>query len=531
MEDKIKVLVVDDEPMMRSAYPSLIEWEENGFCLAGCARNGKEALEIIKEKGAEIVITDLKMPVMTGLELISAARSEFPDIKFIVVSGFDDFPLVKEAYSLGAKDYFLKFEIEPDVILEKLIALGNEIREEKKKIEKQIKEIEELERLRGLEKLVSSSNYVIREKLLKELLWSPNSNEIVEKMRSCGIILEEKANCIMVLTLYGYSDKEEQEWNGEHELFKYAILNVLDEICQKREKCYVFCNLLNEYVIVTSDGNCANSIFEEMRLALSECFSLECSGGMSDSCESFGELKHMYRNAKLADGYSFAAGKRELLVYSNIRKINGTIDASEKLIMLKRALGSMNHDDIIDVAEKLRIEPTAIGCEQIDEVKNLFYLYYSEIVNFTEAENIREELKNELQEYKAARQKDSLSDMNSWIVKILGRISEIMTGEHIIVKAKIFIKNHYREQITLSMIAEMLQVSESHLSRLFAKMQKESFSQYLQRTRMNAAIELLRVSNMKIYEIAKEVGYTNSEQFSRMFKKVVGSSPKAFLNK
>ena len=109
--ENIKILIVDDEPMMRNAYRSLLDLDKNGFEVIGYVRDGREALDIIKEKGADIVITDLKMPIMSGTELIAAAIAEFPDIKFIVVSGYDDFNLVREAYILGAKDYFLKFEM------------------------------------------------------------------------------------------------------------------------------------------------------------------------------------------------------------------------------------------------------------------------------------------------------------------------------------------------------------------------------------------------------------------------------------
>ena len=109
----MRVLVVDDEPIMRDAYTSLIEWEENGFSLVGSVHNGKVALEFMRENPVDIVITDLKMPVMSGLELIKNASAEFPEIRFIVMSGFDEFHLVKEAYNLGVKEYFLKIELDP----------------------------------------------------------------------------------------------------------------------------------------------------------------------------------------------------------------------------------------------------------------------------------------------------------------------------------------------------------------------------------------------------------------------------------
>ncbi len=531
--EEIKILIVDDEPMMRNAYSSLLNLDKNGFSVIGYARDGREALEMIKDKGADIVITDLKMPIMSGTELIAAAIAEFPEIKFLVVSGYDDFNLVREAYTLGAKDYFLKFEMEPDVILGKLLALADEVISERKQKAEQLEKAEELLRLRGLEKIINSSHYIIREKLLRELIWSQSSPELCARMKSYGISLEENSLRILVLTLDGYFEKEENEWYGEHELFKYAILNVLEEVCQAFGGCYVFCNHSNEYAVLsnTPDANSCNLLFEEMKSALSKCFALSCHGGASDTGDGFATLKKLYTDALSACAYNFVVGGHGLTYYNAIKKTNEALNPVNLASRLKAALSSMNATILRETAEELRIDASSVGINQIDDVKNLFYLYYSEINSFAETENIKEELSDILLEYKNAKLQNSLLEMNKWLTRALSTIATIMAGEHIIIKAKSYIKAHYMEQITLASVAKMLQVSESHLSRLFRKMQNESFTEYLQKTRMDIATELLRNSNMKIYEIARAVGYTSSEQFSRMFKKVTGSSPKSFTNK
>ncbi|MBQ3573644.1 MAG: helix-turn-helix domain-containing protein, partial [Clostridia bacterium] len=498
----------------------------------GYARDGSEALDIIKDKGADIVITDLKMPIMSGTELIAAATCEFPDIKFIVVSGYDDFNLVREAYSLGAKDYFLKFEMEPDVILGKLLALAEEVISERKQKAEQLEKAEELSRLRRLEKIINSSHYIIREKLLRELIWSQSTPELCVKMESYGISLDENSLRILVLTLDNYFEKEESEWYGEHELFKYAILNVLEEICSSLDGCHVFCNHPNEYVVLSniSDTSSCNLLFNEIQSALWECFALSCHGGASGTENGFTALKELYIDALAACSYDFVIGGHSLIYYNDIKKTNEALNPVNLAARLKSALGSMNATVLRETAEELRIAPS-VGVNQIDDVKNLFYLYYSEISSFAETENIKEELSDLLLEYKSTKLQNSLLEMNKWLTRTLSTIATIMTGEHIIIKAKSYIKAHYMEQITLSSVAKMLQISESHLSRLFRKMQGDSFTEYLQRTRMDIATELLRTSNMKIYEIARAVGYTSSEQFSRMFKKVTGRSPKSFTKK
>lgn len=531
--ENIKILIVDDEPMMRNAYRSLLDLDKNGFSVIGYARDGREALDIIRDKGADIVITDLKMPIVSGTELIAAATCEFPDIKFLVVSGYDDFSLVREAYTLGAKDYFLKFEMEPDVILGKLLALADEVISERKQKAEQLKKSEELTRLRGLEKIINSSHYIIREKLLRDLIWSQSTPELCSKMKSSGISLDENPLRVLVLTLDNYFEKEEAEWYGEHELFKYAILNVLEEVCQSLGGCYVFCNHSNEYVVIsnTTDPNSCNLLFKDIHSALWGCFTLSCHGGASGTESGFNSLKGLYIDAHSACAYNFVIGGHSLIYYNDIKKTTEILNPVNLATRLKTALGSMNATVLRETAEGLRIDASSIAANQIDDVKNLFYLYYSEISSFAETENIKEELSDILLEYKRATLQNSLLEMNKWLTRALSTIATIMTGEHIIIRAKSYIRAHYMEQITLSSVAKLLQISESHLSRLFRKMQNESFTEYLQRTRMDVATELLRSSNMKIYEIARSVGYTSSEQFSRMFKKVTGSSPKSFTKK
>ncbi len=120
-----KVLLVDDERIIREGIAKIIDWEGSGFSLIGAAQNGVEAFEIICREGPEVVITDLKMPVLSGLELIAKAKAELPETKFIILSGYGEFEMAREAMRYGVRHYLLKpcNEI-------KIIEILNEIREE-----------------------------------------------------------------------------------------------------------------------------------------------------------------------------------------------------------------------------------------------------------------------------------------------------------------------------------------------------------------------------------------------------------------
>ncbi|NLJ75605.1 MAG: response regulator, partial [Firmicutes bacterium] len=127
----LKVLIVDDEAIVRIGLKSMIDWEEHGFELIGEANDGRRALELYKEHKPDIVITDLKMPVLDGLGLIQQIKElPFP-CRIIVLSSYDDFALVRQAMKLGAADYLLKLEMEPAELLKILAGFRHEILQEK----------------------------------------------------------------------------------------------------------------------------------------------------------------------------------------------------------------------------------------------------------------------------------------------------------------------------------------------------------------------------------------------------------------
>lgn len=508
----MRVLVVDDEPIMRDAYAALFDWEKNGFTLAGSVHNGKVALEFMRSNPVDIVITDLKMPVMSGLEFIRLAKEEFPRVRFIVMSGYDEFHMVKEAYNLGVKEYFLKIELDPDEILQTLLKIKNEI------IGNNISDQHKKE------------NAVQKEKLLKNLIWGADANEASKLLGENGISINRKEMCVLVLSIPNYYAAEEKLWHGERELFKYAILNVLEEICVNHGGFHVFCNLPNEFVAVCnfSGRQALDNFFDDVRLSVRKCFDAEIDCGLSSVVNSYGDLKAAYRQAVNACAYSFVTGHGRLIDYNELRFFNGDVDVAKGVFKMKNLLRSGDGEKIRNGAFGLRISPNNMGYDKTDKIKNLFYLYYIEMVNFIAENGLEDDIVENVQRYDSIKDSADLSQMNDWLIKSVFEVADALAYRSGVYKAISYIKNHYSEQITLSFLANLLDVSDGHLSRMFQKTLGMSFTQYLIKVRMETAAHLLKNENLKIYEVAMKVGYPNAEQFSRMFKKVVGKSPKEF---
>lgn len=123
---KPRILIADDDTMVRIGLKTVINWEENGFVLVGEAANGLEAMQLVQEKKPDIVITDIKMPGMDGIELIRQLRQQSTPPEILVLSSYDEFELVKQALKLGARDYLLKLNLNPEELLHSLRAIAAE---------------------------------------------------------------------------------------------------------------------------------------------------------------------------------------------------------------------------------------------------------------------------------------------------------------------------------------------------------------------------------------------------------------------
>lgn len=531
----MRILVVDDEPMMRDVYKELIDWQKHGFTLVDTADDGKSALEIMQNTEVDIVITDLKMPEMSGLELIKKASEQFPLIKFIVMSGYDDFHLVREAYKLGVKEYFLKMEMDSEVILQAIFKIKKEIEEEQEKMTQDINSVELFKKMyksNMRSESVSQEHWNNEERIIKNIIWGSDGKEAANQLIKMGCSVCEDNMYIMSLTLLDYYKTEENIWNGEREILKYAILNVLEETCGHFEAMYPFCNSPNQFIILCAGINHSSSsckkAFDEIQNAFGLCFGMEVDCGASGPVSGFGELKRIYQEAKTASSYSFIAGHGNFIMFRDVLFEAEELNITKKVGEFKKLLFKAESAKIKAEAHKFRVSPRINDYEQIEQIKKLFYLYYIEMISFLEENEIKEEFTENIVRYNEIKEEADLQELNNWLLKSINEISEILVGNNNISKAEQYIKKNYGSQLSLNEVADYLEMSPWHFSKVFYKKVGIHFSQYLLNVRMEEAVRLLKNTNLKIYEVATRVGYNNTDQFSRMFKKTIGKSPKDY---
>lgn len=507
-----KVLLVDDERIIREGISKIIDWEGHGFCFMGAAENAIEAYDIILKEKPHIVITDIKMPVMSGLELIRKVKEVFEDVVFIVLSGYGEFELASQAMRYGVKYYLLKPCNENTIIEALNNAKAEVIQREKRQqfIEKNIKTMQKilpLVREQFIRDYVMSKGYTV-----KELDYYCNLLSIrqEEPIRMVIFQVSEEYNFEIVHAL---SNVIEEVFNGEI-YYKTIIKN----------QVLVLVRSMKDEALLRIIEKVKNTFFEYSSTETTVCYS--DSGCFKDIPVMFRQLQECFKYSLYFEEGSIITPKDiEFLVGENKNEIL-TFDYERITLAIK----SGNTEEVESLINQFFYELKKSGC-----VFSLVKLYcielYMKIIRGCAHEKMTGYIEktidlqnmgtvNEIQQFILNTAKELANENH---MKVIKRRSAIVDKLMKYVEANIS-----NEDLSLKWIAKnVLYMNEVYLSKLFSKETGEKFSQYLTRVRIEKALELMKNSDCdKVYEIAQQVGLgKNPQYFSQIFKKYTGYTP------
>lgn len=526
----INILLVDDEPLIREVLRTLFNWEDYGFRIVGESYNGIEALKAIDRCEVDIVLTDIKMPVMDGLELIRAARQVNKGIAFVVLSAYDEFYLVSDAFKAGAKDYILKSEMTKEKIIHVLEKVTLEMMEARQ----QYKFIEEQKQIR---KLFKQNHQVIRYNMLRELIEGRISHkeDIINDLVELGLRFEGEKIVVMAMKIEFFDDRISED-----------LLRQISEQLEKILDSHGIGNLLphlpGEYILIfyfdarEDEGSINEKIsilYNDISKIMENEYDAIVSAGLSRVEKGMAQVGRLYQQALVACQNAFVQGKGILIFYSHlpIEISRGSLNGDKKLNTLKELLKSLDPKKIRAGIDSVVIYEEFVDQTRIDGIRGIFERYYVYIQEYSMYYFLDQDLAHILEKYdNNLRHNGDLKQLNHWIRELIITIAETLQGgNHIVNRAKNYIHKNFQDNISLSKVAKEVGVNSSYLSRIFTKEVGCNFMDYLARIRLEAALEYMTNSNMKIYEIAEKVGYNNAEHFSRMFKKVYGKSPREYL--
>ncbi|MDS0524241.1 response regulator [Clostridium sp. SHJSY1] len=534
-----KLLLVDDEDEVREGIVKKIEWEKYGFELIGEARNGREALEIAEKDMPDIVITDIKMPFMDGITLSQELRKSIPTVRIVILTGFDEFEYAQKAVNLKVTEYVLK-PISSEDLINILLKLKTQLDDE----------IAKKEDIDLLKTHYIKSLPILKEKFFSSLISSRlKKDEIYDKCKNYGINLEGALFAAVVISIDDdILTKDHRYKFGEEEEFKiYAVLNIVTEIGDIYDIHNIFIHN-DRIVLIISDSEEKSeilsteilSILEEIRQSVEKYLKLEVTIGLGTMEKDISMISDSWENAIAALDYRLILGSNRIIWIEDIEP-----NSKDKIIFDK----SMEHELESSIKVGTEIEVT----ETIDRMFNKlidtrasykdYQIYLLEmltaILKAAQSSNVDLTIifGTDYNLFVELYKINDLKYVKKWFkeisVKIMNHIMDERKDncEYLVAKAKEYIHKNYNDsEININGICSYLHISQTYFSLLFKKETRMTFTNYLTLVRMNEAKKLLRTTTMKTFQVAQEIGYSESNYFSYCFKRHFGISPSEYRN-
>lgn len=540
---KYKLILADDEEEVRSSILEKVQWKEYGFEQVESAENGKEALELVDKILPDVVITDIKMPYMDGMELAKAIREKYPSTKIIVLTGFDEFQFAQKAIKLNVMEYVLK-PISANELIDVLIRV-------KSRLDQEIAEKENIEALR---ENYRKSLPILKEKFLTSLVTNTLSKEeIEEKSKNYGVDLS--GNCFVVaavsidhiMSKYLKDNEIHEGLYREKELLKFAVLNMVEETVNKYNLGTSFFD--NEHIVVlgnfkettrTEAIKQMGASMEEIRQNVQRFLKVTVTIGVGNVFYDVVSVSRSYEDAVTALDYKLFMGNNKVIFIEDIepKSRNRIIfdEIKEHSLASSIKLGSMEEVEatIDTLFEKVNDFNTSYKDYQVYLIEILTTILKTARNSDADIDEIFGTNHNLFSEL---TRKSNKEEVISWLKEISILVMKHIaknrqdTCELIVEQAKNYVaENYHSSDISINSVCDYLHISATYFSFIFKRGTKMTFINYLTQVRMEAAKELLRTTNMKSFEIADKVGYLEPNYFSYSFKKKFQVSPSEYRN-
>lgn len=536
--NEIKVFLIEDEMVIRRGIKNSIDWEKEGYIFCGEASDGELAYPMIIKEKPDILITDIRMPFMDGLELCKLVKKELPNIKILILSGYDEFDYAKEAIRLGVTEYLLK-PISSGKLLEALNGVSESIRREKedkdlvRKYMEEMRENTEHEKQKFFEQMIAG-NLSMADAL--------ETGKKYEMNLSAGMY-----NLLLFRFTLGKENRKSGELLGEAE---YAI----EKLTERLEYVFEFQRGVEgwAFLLMADNEEQMSERVKELSKDLEEIMknysTIAYFGGIGQPVARLRELEESFREAERALAARFTMELNRIISVEDIRMAQNvdTLDDIEitsfgeiekTRTMLEKFLNNGAEDEIDEFVDVYINELPEENLKSVLMRQYIIMDAYIVMMSFCEKiEGIEGEMQAQSEELKNSMKTiQTLEEIKNYIRMLLKKIigvRDTISGRRysdIIEIAKDQIRKTYMsDEISLNTIAAEVGMSPSYFSSIFSKEMGKTFVEYLTEIRMDRAKELLMCSSMKTSEIGYEVGYKDPHYFSYIFKKTQNCTPKEF---
>jgi Response regulator containing CheY-like receiver domain and AraC-type DNA-binding domain len=518
-----KVMIVEDEMFVRTGIKYSIDWTRFDMYVISDVGDGQTAWETYQKVKPDLILTDIKMPVMDGIQLIEKIRKDDKDTEIIILSCLDEFQLAQKAIKLDVSDYILKLSMsneEMEAVLERARAkLDN-------KVEKKPNIVDAIRNMN-----------IMKDRIIMDYLF----DRIYTESEFAGLAAElmhlqptHLIMCIMEIDHYELFKLRISDKEGK--LVHFSILNILNEqlesckrgaVCHEKDKRYIIILGFPDMDDNLDTIELISDILAYLRRALKTYFDISASFGISNMYDGYSSLKGMYTECTDALEYKYFMGTGKDLYINRFDSKALKADVKEKmqhilnhqLIYGKEFVMEWNSEDSL-FSGSSELTKEAIQNLFLEWGYKAFFLAKLNLNDITgEVVNYSQQIAGcETMDEAAAKYVDYLKSISN------NRMKKKIYSREIAIALK-YIKEHYYENISLQKIAGMVELSPHYLSSLFKSEFGSGLIGYVTQFKIEKAKELLMNTNLKSYEIAEKVGFTDESYFSRTFKKITGIRP------
>ncbi len=520
----VKVLIVDDELLVRVGLKSYIDWAKHGFELLEDARDGVEALERIALEKPDILLTDIKMPRMDGLELIRRIRERNLAIRIIVLSCYEDFETVKEAMKLGAVDYIRKLSIKADEIL----AVLNAVRDQGAAGEPCGDDGNSADGSTATKSRLLQKNEFFRDLIRRETFIPLSEGE------SAGIQLDR--GWPLCLSLDDYRRIRRQHRNQA--AFQQALIDMSEQVLKSFQLSgAVFQIEDREFGIAVRSIAYDREFVATLQRQIGANMNISVSIGVGPSYTGAEQFVAAYGLARQIEIVKFYWGRGASVPFSAemqphyVREFRP--QHPEFMRALEDALTLRRSDEASRLIQAVFSQMRLAGNIHPDVVRRValdLLSVFSKTAAFFQGDLEELELDQSRQHHQALLELEFLDDLAAWFADFLPVYLDYLRQKaecrysELVGKAIDYIEAHKDKNFTLAELAAALNVSEAYLSSLFKREVGRNFVGYLTELKVDLAKEYLRQGRL-VYETAELIGFENSNYFAKVFKRYTGMTP------
>jgi len=532
LEPLLRMCVIDDIKTIVNGIVHHIPWEEHGIQIVGTASNGEKGIELIRTTKPHLILSDIRMPKLDGLEMTRAVVKQGDLTKIIFLSGYTDFDYAQQAIRLGAFDFIQK-PFTPSQILEVVLKA-------KKALET---ELSELERMKEMESKVRESMPLLRQEYFRLLMRYPTSPISASKRWDfLQIPIAKQHFTVMLVEIDHFTERSQSLPVSEVELIRFAIQNIMEETIATYTTGLVFREDVHQFAAFMnpSPSEKMEVIAEKCREHISRYTRETVSIGLGSEVQEIHEIAHSYQQAITALSYNFYTGGDSVYSFSNVPEHNGLSPrySTEKEKELLYCIRLGNEQKALQSLDEFFQESQAMSMSTPPNPESMKSVYFelTFLINRVLAEKVPPEEMAEMEALMLDMKNDpsiNLGELQEQLKRLCRtgcqkiRKQQSKEASQQVDEVIAYIREHLDLNLTVGEYAKMVYLSASYFSNLFKKVTGMTVTQFVTMERMERAKEMLS-QGMQVQEISLALGYEDRPYFTELFKRHTGMTPSEF---